>query len=119
MADEEEWRLTVNSSWVDSLRHFEFPLHITEFSIDLLNATHFKRTLEEIRSLSNTLVLKTFPPKTENAKCGTVFIFEVDVIRSGDELNVLERVCICVCILLILEKSIECVYNFPFIAYAA
>ena len=92
------WDVQVDSPSIQHLFDFEIeqPSESADpFCKSLLAAVHFDDLLEEIQSLSRTLVFqRKLPDTTEHLVAGTVYVFEVDVFSERGKLQLRERVCI-------------------------
>ena len=88
---------TINSEALN--RCFDFKITATfskdSFAESLLDGIDFKNLLDDIKSLSRTLVQEMAIQKDLNEiKPGTVFCFDVDVVCESENLKVVERVSI-------------------------
>lgn len=92
---EGDWNLEYSRS-LGRLLSFEHAIPSSEISFCTVfeRAINFQTKLEEIKSLPKTLILKKVPSEKENAKFGTVYVLEVEVVCEKNNLNILENVCI-------------------------
>lgn len=92
---EGDWNLEYSRS-LGRLFSFEHAIPSSEISFCTVfeRAINFQTKLEEIKSLPKTLILKKVPSEKENAKFGTVYVLEVEVVCEKNNLNILENVCI-------------------------
>lgn len=92
---EEDWKFECSTS-LCRLLSFEHAIPSSEISFCTVfeRAINFQKTIEEIKSLPETIVLKKVPPEKENAKFGTVYVLKVEVVCEKNNLKVLEKVCI-------------------------
>lgn len=92
----QSWK-TINSEALN--RCFDFEITTTfskdSFAESLLDGIDFENLLDDIKSLSRTLVLeRAIQMDLNEIKPGTVFCFDVDVVCESENLKVIERVSI-------------------------
>ena len=90
-------KLFINSKTLEHLFGFDInvPTSKDSFAESLLNAIHFEEMIDKIKKITKTLELKEVSrEEAKDLEPGTVCVFEVDVVCEGDNLNVLEMVCI-------------------------
>ena len=92
----QSWK-TINSEALN--RCFDFKITTTfskeSFAESLLDGIDFENLLDDIKSLSRTLVLeRAIQMYLNEIKPGTVFCFDVDVVCESENLKVIERVSI-------------------------
>ena len=91
--------LKLNSPSLSEAFNFKIELSSSEnsFSESLLDSLQVGPRLNRIRSLSESIELKTSPPdKGEFEEPGSVYVYEVDVDCERNELKVIEKVKVCV-----------------------
>ena len=91
--------LTLNSPSLSEAFNFKIELSSSENSSSksLLDSLQVGPRLSRIRSLSESIELKSSPPDIgEFVEPGSVYVFEVDVVCERNELKVIEKVKVCV-----------------------